>query len=86
MAYNDLRAFIGLPPLTCEQVGQWAFDEASAIHKDLKQLSEEADDLIPLRLRVAFPDDFPFAPPLVFCSSPTLASEFIFDGALCMEM
>ena len=65
---------------------EWAFDEASAIHKDLKQLSEEADDLIPLRLRVAFPDDFPFAPPLVFCSSPTLASEFIFDGALCMEM
>jgi hypothetical protein len=28
VAYNDLRAFIELPPLTFEQVGQWAFDEA----------------------------------------------------------
>ena len=64
----------------------WAFDEASPLHKDLKQLSEAADDLVPLRLRIAFPDDYPFAPPLVFCSSPTLASEYVFDGALCMEM
>jgi endoglucanase len=28
LAYNDLRAFIGLPPMSFEQVGQWAFDEA----------------------------------------------------------
>ena len=25
--YNNLRAFIGLSALTCEDVGQWAFDE-----------------------------------------------------------
>jgi len=37
-------------------------------------------------LRLHFPDDYPFAPPLVYCSSPVLASEYIFDGALCMEM
>lgn len=64
----------------------WALDEASALHKDLKTLAEAADDLVPLRLRISFPDDFPFAPPLVFCASPVLASEYVFDGALCMEM
>ena len=64
----------------------WAFDEESPLHKDLATLSEAADDLIPLRLRISFPDDFPFAPPLVFCAAPTLSSEYIFDGALCMEM
>ena len=64
----------------------WAFDEASPLHKDLKALSEAADDLVPLQLRISFPDDFPFAAPLVFCAAPALASEYIFDGALCMEM
>ena len=64
----------------------WAFDESSALHKDLASLSELADDLVPLRLRISFPDDFPFSPPLVFVSSPPLASEYVFDGALCMEM
>ncbi len=28
VAYNDLREFIGLPPVGYEEVGQWAFDEA----------------------------------------------------------
>ncbi|MEC8559017.1 MAG: cellulose binding domain-containing protein [Planctomycetota bacterium] len=28
LAYNDLRAFIGLPERSIEQVGQWAFDES----------------------------------------------------------
>ena len=42
--------------------------------------------LVPLRLRISFPDDFPFAPPLVYCTAPKLASEYVFDGALCMEM
>jgi hypothetical protein len=28
LAYNDLRAFLGLPELLYEEVGQWAFDEA----------------------------------------------------------
>ena len=64
----------------------WSFDEASALHQDLKALSEAADDLIPLKLRISFPDDFPFAPPLVFCTAPQLSSEYVFDGALCMEM
>ena len=27
-AYNNLRAFLGLPPVTMEEVGQWAFSEA----------------------------------------------------------
>ena len=27
-AYNNLRAFLGLPSVTIEEVGQWAFDEA----------------------------------------------------------
>ena len=27
VAYNNLRAFLGLPSLTFEQVGQWAFDQ-----------------------------------------------------------
>jgi len=27
VAYNDLRGFLGLPALTYEDVGQWAFDE-----------------------------------------------------------
>ena len=64
----------------------WAFDEASPLHKDLQTLSDAKDDLVPLVLRVQFPDNFPFSPPLVFCASPTLASEYVFDGALCMEM
>ena len=64
----------------------WAFDEESPLHKDLQSLSESKDDLVPLVLRIKFPDDFPFTPPLVFCASPTLHSEYIFDGALCMEM
>ena len=64
----------------------WAFDEGSALHKDLAALSELADDLVPLRMRISFPDDFPFSPPLVFISHPPLASEYVFDGALCMEM
>jgi hypothetical protein len=41
---------------------------------------------VPLVLRIHFPDDFPFAPPLVYCTSPVLKSEYVFDGALCMEM
>ena len=64
----------------------FAFDESSPLHKDLKDLSEAADDLVPLVLRIHFPEDFPFAPPLVYCSSPKLHSEYVFDGALCMEM
>ena len=28
VAYNDLRAFLGLPPLAFEDVGRWAFDES----------------------------------------------------------
>ena len=28
IAYNDLRAFLDLPPLTFEDVGRWAFDES----------------------------------------------------------
>ena len=64
----------------------WAFDESSPLHKDLQTLSEEKDDLVPLLLRISFPDDFPFAAPLVYCSHPTLESQYIFDGALCMEM
>ena len=64
----------------------WAFDEESPLHKDLQSLSESKDDLVPLVLQIRFPDDFPFTPPLVFCASPTLHSEYVFDGALCMEM
>lgn len=64
----------------------WAFDEDAQLHKDLKQLSEQTDDLVPLVLRIVFPNDFPFSPPLVYCASPLLASQYIFDGALCMEM
>jgi len=52
----------------------------------LQALSEARDDVVPLVLRIHFPDDFPFSPPLVFCASPTLHSEYVFDGALCMEM
>ena len=48
----------------------WAFDEASPLHKDLQALSEARDDVVPLVLRIHFPDDFPFSPPLVFCASP----------------
>ena len=64
----------------------WAFDEDAPLHKDLQKLSELKDDLVPLVVRIKFPDDFPFAPPLVYCASPLLASQYIFDGALCMEM
>jgi len=64
----------------------WAFDEGCALHRDLRILSDSSADLVPLLVRIDFPDDFPFAPPLVYCASPTLASEYIFDGALCMEM
>jgi len=64
----------------------WAFDEASPLHRDLQMLSEAKDDVVPLVLRIQFPDNFPFAPPLVFCASPKLSSEYVFDGALCMEM
>lgn len=64
----------------------WAFDESSPLHRDLQTLSEAKDDLVPLVLRINFPDDFPFSPPLVFCAAPTLHSEYVFDGALCMEM
>lgn len=63
----------------------WAFDESSALHKDLKALSEEADDVVPLLVRIHFPDDFPFQPPLVYCSSPELLSEYIFDGGACQD-
>ena len=68
------------------QMFDWAFDETSPLHQDLKTLSEADDDLVPLRMRISFPDDFPFAPPLVFCTSPPLSSEYVFEGALCMEM
>ena len=64
----------------------WAFDPESSLHKDLQALSESSDDLVPVVLRIHFPDDFPFAAPLLYISRPTLCSEFIFDGALCMEM
>ena len=64
----------------------WAFDDSSPLNKDLQELSEAADDLVPLVLKIHFPDEFPFAPPLVYCSSPVLHSEYVFDGALCMEM
>ena len=64
----------------------FVFDESSLLHRDLRELSEAADDLVPLVLRIRFPEDFPFAPPLVYIASPTLHSEYVFDGALCMEM
>ena len=64
----------------------WAFDDSSPLARDLQELSEEVDDLIPLVLRIHFPDDFPFQPPLVYVQSPVLSSEYVFDGALCMEM
>jgi len=64
----------------------WAFDAESSLHKDLQALSESSDDLVPVVLRIHFPDDFPFAAPLLYISRPTLRSEFIFDGALCLEM
>ena len=64
----------------------WAFDESSALHQDLAKLSDQSGDLVPLLLRISFPDDFPFVAPLVFASKPTLESQYIFDGALCMEM
>ena len=47
---------------------------------------DDAAALVSVVLRVHFPDDFPFAPPLVYVASPPLVSEYIFDGALCMEM
>lgn len=78
----DTRACVRGPCLPCAG----AFDESCALHKDLRLLSDSAADLVPLLVRIDFPDDFPFAPPLVFCASPTLASEYVFDGALCMEM
>ena len=46
----------------------------------------DADDLVAVVLRIHFPEDFPFGAPLVYVRSPVLTSEFIFDGALCMEM
>lgn len=64
----------------------WAFDEDAPLHRDLQMLSEQKDDLVPLVVRMKFPDDFPFAAPLVYCAAPVLASPYIFDGALCMEM
>ena len=64
----------------------WAFDDSSPLARDLQELSEEVDDLVPLVLRINFPDDFPFQPPLVYVTSPVLSSEYVFDGALCMEM
>ena len=70
---------------------EWNFDEDSRLHGDLAALADRAPDddaaaLVSVVLRVHFPDDFPFAPPLVYVHSPPLASEYIFDGALCMEM
>ena len=70
---------------------EWNFDEDSRLHGDLAALADRAPDddaaaLVSVVLRVHFPDDFPFAPPLVYVASPPLASEYIFDGALCMEM
>ena len=64
----------------------WAFDEESQLSKDLLRLSETRDELVAVHLRLHFPDDFPFSPPLVYISQPQLISEFIFDGALCMEL
>ena len=70
---------------------EWNFDEDSRLHGDLAALADRAPDddaaaLVSVVLRVHFPDDFPFAPPLVYVASPPLTSEYIFDGALCMEM
>ena len=64
----------------------WAFDEQSALHRDLHLLSDARDELVPIMLRLHFPDDFPFSPPLVYIAQPELLSEYIFDGALCMEL
>jgi len=64
----------------------WAFDPSSPLSKDLEALSEAAGDLVPLILRVHFSADFPFSPPLVYVARPTVRSEYVFDGALCMEM
>uniref|UniRef100_A0A7S4GJL7 UBC core domain-containing protein n=1 Tax=Eutreptiella gymnastica TaxID=73025 RepID=A0A7S4GJL7_9EUGL len=65
---------------------EWAFADDSPLHQDLQQLSMDADDLVAVVLRIHFPEDFPFGAPLVYVRSPVLTSEFIFDGALCMEM
>merc|ERR1719291_1067332 len=46
----------------------WAFDAESSLHKDLQALSESSDDLVPVVLRIHFPDDFPFAAPLLYIS------------------
>ena len=65
---------------------EWSFDDACPLHTDLAALSREADDLVAVVLRLQFPNDFPFAPPLVYVNEPVLSSDYIFDGALCMEM
>ena len=50
------------------------FDPDSPLQRDLCRLSEEADDLIGITLRIHFHADFPFAPPLVYIVAPTLVS------------
>jgi len=64
----------------------WVFDPSSKLHQDLEAISVANSDLFAVILRIHFPADFPFAPPLVYIARPTLRSEHIFDGALCMEM
>lgn len=64
----------------------WVFDTSSPLHRDLAEISAKKADLVAIMLRMTFPDDFPFAPPLVYVSQPALRSEYVFDGALCLEM
>mmetsp|Transcript_606 Transcript_606/g.1083 ORF Transcript_606/g.1083 Transcript_606/m.1083 type:complete len:166 (-) Transcript_606:146-643(-) len=64
----------------------WAFDPESSLCKDMQALSHSSDELVSVDLRIHFPDNFPFAPPLLYVARPTLTSEYIFNGALCMEM
>ena len=64
---------------------EWNFADDSQLADDLGEMSTD-EEPTPLCLSMKFPDDFPFAPPLVFVSSPQLHSGHVLDGALCMEM
>jgi ubiquitin-conjugating enzyme E2 Q len=57
------------------------FSPDSRLFKDLQALTKPSVDL-----HLDFAADFPFSPPKVRIVRPRLEGDFVFDGALCMEL